>query len=307
MATVFEKKQRFDELKLSARVFFANKSAVAGLVIFVGFLVVGLLMQLAPWILGVQNAGLAADPSCSPACVGLLPTPPSSANWFGTTQVNGIGNVDLLSLMMKAVRVDLALSFFIVLSGAAIGTILGVVSGYAGGLVDEALMRVTDIFFTIPFLVLALAVGFVIGRTLENMALSLVVVWWPLYARYGRSLTLSTKEMTFIEAARAAGSGRLKILFRHITPNVLPPIFIQISLDVGTILGIFASLAFIGFLPSTANVPELGYIANQGLTWGLLGRWWTVVFPGGAITLFALAVNLMGDGFRDVIDPRRRS
>jgi peptide/nickel transport system permease protein len=239
--------------------------------------------------------------------VGLLPEPPSASHLLGTTQVNVIGGVDLLTLMLKAVRVDLAVSFFIVLLGAAIGSLLGVASGYAGGLIDEALMRVTDIFFTIPYLVLALAVGFVLGRTLENMALALVVVWWPLYARYARSLTLSTKEMTFIEAARASASSRTKILFRHLLPNVLPPIFIQISLDVGTIVGIFSSLAFIGFLPSVANIPELGYIASQGLTWGTEGYWWTVAFPGLAITLFALSVNLMGDGFRDVIDPRRRS
>jgi peptide/nickel transport system permease protein len=250
---------------------------------------------------------MAANPSCSPDCVGLLPTPPSADHWLGTTQVNVIGGVDLLALMIKAIRVDLALSFFVVLLGAAVGAVLGIVAGYAGGLIDEGLMRVTDVFFTIPYLVLALAIGFVIGRTLENMALALVVVWWPLYARYSRSLTLSTKEMTFVEAARASASGRTKILFRHILPNVLPPIFVQISLDVGTILGIFASLAFIGFLPSTANVPELGYIANQGINWATIGYWWTVIFPGAVITIFALAVNLMGDGLRDVIDPRRRS
>ncbi len=308
--TAFEEKGRFDDLKLSWRVFYANKSAVAGLIIFVLYLGIALIMQVAPGVLGVQDPGLAANPSCilqTPTCAGVLPTPPSAAHLFGTTIVNGIGNVDMLGLIMKAIRVDVALSFFIVLLGAAIGTVVGVVSGYAGGLVDETMMRVTDIFFTIPYLVLALAVGFILGRTLEYMSVALVVVWWPLYARYGRSLTLSTKEMTFIEAARASASGRLKILFRHITPNVLPPIFVQISLDVGTVLNVFASLAFIGFLPGATNVPELGYIANQGLTQALLGYWWTVVFPGAAITLFALAVNLMGDGLRDVIDPRRRS
>jgi peptide/nickel transport system permease protein len=280
---------------------------VVGLAIFVGFLVIGFLVEVAPGLLGIQDPGMAANPSCSPDCVGLLPTPPSSGHWLGTTQVNVIGGIDLLTLIFKAIPVDLALSFFVVLSGAAIGAVLGIVSGYAGGLIDEALMRGTDIFFTIPYLVLALAVGFVIGRSLENMALALIIVWWPIYARYTRSLTLSTKEMTFVEAARAAGSGRAKILLRHLLPNVLPPIFVQISLDVGTILGIFSSLAFIGFLPSTANVPELGYIANQGINWATIGYWWTVVFPGAVITIFALAVNLMGDGFRDVIDPRRRS
>jgi peptide/nickel transport system permease protein len=300
-------KGRYKELRLSGKIFLSNKSAMVGFVIFIGFLVAGLLVQFAPGVLGIQDPEMAANPNCSPGCVGLLPTPPSGDHWLGTTQVNVIGGVDLLALMIKAIRVDLALSFFVVLSGAAIGAVLGIVSGYAGGLVDEGLMRLTDIFFTIPYLVLALAIGFVVGRTLENMALALVVVWWPLYARYSRSLTLSTKEMTFVEAARASASGRIKILFRHILPNVLPPIFVQISLDVGTILGIFASLAFIGFLPSTANVPELGFIANQGINWATIGYWWTVIFPGAVITIFALAVNLMGDGLRDVIDPRRRS
>jgi len=208
---------------------------------------------------------------------------------------------------MKAIRIDIAIAFFIVLVGAAIGTLLGVVSGYVGKWLDEVLMRVTDVFFSVPFLILALAVGYVIGRTLFNMALALIIIWWPLYARYGRSLTLTTKEATFIESARASGSGRLKIMFRHLLPNVLPPILVQISLDVGTVILIFSTLAFIGFLPSNVLVPELGAIANFGLDLAPLGFWWTVVVPGGVITSFALAVNLMGDGLRDVIDPRRRS
>src|SRR5437016_5308915 len=188
---------------------------------------------------------------------------------------------------MKAIRIDIAIAFFIVLVGAAIGTLLGVVSGYVGKWLDEVLMRVTDVFFSVPFLILALAVGYVIGRTLFNMALALIIIWWPLYARYGRSLTLTTKEATFIESARAAGSGRLKIMFRHILPNVMPPVLVQISLDVGTVLLIFSTLAFIGFLPSGALVPELGVIANIGLDFAQFGYWWTVIVPGGIITLFA--------------------
>src|SRR3989475_6358097 len=303
---------RFDELKLSGRVFFANKTAVAGLVIFLVFMGDALIVQVAPGVLGIQYPNDVVPPQftqTNPECVGTAPEPPSIAHPFGTIQygLSGIGCLDLLQLVMKAIRIDIAISFFIVFVGAAVGTLIGVVSGYAGKWLDEAMMRITDVFFTVPFLVLALAVGFVIGRTLLNMALALIVVWWPLYARYARSLTLSTKENTFVEAAKAAGSSRLKIMFRHIVPNVLPPVFIQISLDVGTVIVIFSALAFIGFLPSDANLPELGFIANQGLSLAPLGYWWTVVFPGAAITLFALAVNLMGDGFRDVIDPRRRS
>lgn len=312
MAAALEHKGRFDELRLSARVFAANKAAVAGFVIFLIFLGDAIIVQVAPGLVGVQYPDDAIPPAYTlthQECVGATPTPPASDHLLGTTEfgLQGPGCLDMLQLIMKAVRIDLVLSFFVVLAGAAIGTLLGVVAGYLGGYLDEGLMRVTDIFFTIPFLIMAIAVGFVIGRTLVNMALSLVVVWWPLYARYSRSLTLSTKEATYVEAARAAGSGRTKIMLKHVVPNVLPPVFIQISLDVGTVILTFSALAFIGFLPLNANAPELGYIANQGLDLAAGGYWWTVVIPGLAITLFSLAVNLMGDGFRDVIDPRRRS
>ncbi len=309
---VTEKKGRFDELKLSTRVFVANKAAVAGLIIFLLFVGDAVLVQVAPGLLGVQFPDAPFSPTFTlthPECVGTAPTPPDAAHILGTMEwgLQGIGCIDMLQLIMKAIRIDVAIAFFVVLLGAALGAIIGVVSGYAGGLVDEGVMRVTDIFFTIPYLILALAVGYTLGRTLLNMALALVVVWWPLYARYSRSLTLSTKESTFVEAARASGSTTGKVMFKHILPNVLPPIFIQISLDVGTVILVFSTLAFIGFLPSNALVPELGAIANQGLDLAPLGYWWTVIMPGLAITLFALAVNLMGDGLRDVIDPRRRS
>src|SRR5881296_2914898 len=310
--TVTERNVRFDELKLSARVFFANKTAVAGLAIFLVFIGDAFLVQVAPGVLGVQYPDSVVPPQftqTNPECVGTAPEPPSIGHLFGTIQygLSGIGCLDLLQLVMKAIRIDVAISFFIVLVGAAIGTVVGVVSGYFGRWLDEAMMRVTDVFFSVPFLILALAVGFVIGRTLVNMALALIIIWWPLYARYGRSLTLSTKEATFIESARAAGSGRLKIIFRHIMPNVLPPVLVQISLDVGTVILIFSTLAFIGFLPSNALVPELGAIASIGLDFVALGDWWPVIIPGAVITMFSLAVNLMGDGLRDVIDPRRRS
>ena len=312
MSTVTERKGRFDEVKLSTRVFLSNKTAVVGLVIFLIFLGDALIVQFAPGALGLQNVNDVIPPQFTlthPNCVGAPPQPPSLAHPLGTGQfgLSGVGCLDLLQLVEKAIRIDLALAFFVVLIGAAIGALLGVVSGYVGRLLDEFMMRVTDVFFSVPFIVLAIAVGFVIGRTLFNMALTLIIIWWPLYARYGRSLTLSTKESTFVEAARAAGSGRLKIMFKHVFPNVIPSVLVQISLDVGVVILIMSTLAFIGFLPADANVPELGALASIGLDLAPLGYWWTVIVPGAVITLIALAVNLMGDGFRDVIDPRRRS
>ncbi len=310
--TAIERKGRFDELKLSSRVFIANKSAVAGLIIFVLFIGDALVVQVAPGLMGIQYPNDAIPPQftqTNPECIGQVPDAPSASHLLGTFEFGsqGIGCLDLLQLIEKAIRNDVGLSFFIVGLGAALGALVGVPSGYVGGAFDEILMRFTDIFFTIPYLILALAVGFVLGRTLLNMSLALIVVWWPLYARYARSLTLSTKEATYVEAARASGTRGSQIMFSHILPNVLPPIFVQISLDVGTVILVFSTLAFIGFLPTNATVPELGYLAFRGIDLALQGYWWTVVMPGLAITLFSLAVNLMGDGFRDVIDPRRRS
>lgn len=297
MKPIEEEKDRFRELKLSISVFLSNKAAVAGLVIVLIYLIDALIVQVDPALLGIHHPN-----SLVPNFFNTVPEPPSPHHPFGTTYPG----IDLFKSIIKAIRIDVAYSLFVVLVGAAIGTLLGIGSGYRGGLLDEVLMRITDIFFSIPYLILALAVGFVLGRTLNNMAIALVVVWWPIYARYARSQTLSVKEVTFIEAAKISGASNTRILIRHILPNVIPPILVQISLDLGSVMLIFSTLAFIGFIPN-ANLPELGYLTSLGLNYIVQGDWWTMIFPGLAITLFALAVNLMGDGFRDVIDPRRRS
>jgi len=288
--------RKWDNTKLSLSVFFANKAAVVGLIITMIYVVDALIVQLAPQLLGITNAG-----TLVPNYFNTVPLPPSSAHLFGTTYPG----VDLFTSIIKAIRIDLFYSVFVVAIGAAVGSIVGVISATVGGLMDEIVMRITDIFFSIPYLVLALAVGFILGRSLLNMSIALAIVWWPLYARYTRSQTLSTKEYTFVEAAKASGVSRLKIMYKHILPNTLPPVFIQISLDLGSIMVIFSTLAFIGFV-ANASVPELGYLTSLGLNYVETAPW-AVIFPGVAITLFALAVNLVGDGLRDVIDPRRRS
>ncbi|WP_252896485.1 ABC transporter permease [Metallosphaera hakonensis] len=261
-----------------------------------GYVIDALLMQFYPEVIGVRNPNTLIYNFINP-----VPQPPSAQYPLGTTYPG----VNLLQAIMEAIRVDLGFSLLIVVSGALIGAVIGVLAAYIGGYLDEVLMRVTDIFFSVPYLVLALAVGFVLGRSLNSMVIALIIVWWPIYARYSRSLTLSLRESMFIEAAKASGASNLRIMFRHILPNTLPPILVQISLDLGSVVGIFATLAFIGFIPN-ANIPELGYLTSLGLNY-IQSAPWTVIFPGLAITLFALSVNLMGDGLRDVIDPRRRS
>ncbi|MEM3637244.1 MAG: ABC transporter permease [Conexivisphaerales archaeon] len=286
---------RWDNLRLSLSVFMANKSAVAGLIIVLFFVIDAIIVQFAPGLLGIRQPD-----TLVPNFIDPVPLPPSFQHPLGTTYPG----IDLLSSILKAIRIDLAYSVFVVAVGAIIGTIVGIVSAWGGGMVDEVIMRITDIVFSIPFLILALAVGFILGRSLWHMSIALAITWWPLYARYARSQTLSTKEFTYIEAAKAAGAGRGSIMFRHILPNVLPPIFIQISLDLGSIMVIFSTLAFIGFIPN-ANIPELGYLTSLGLNYVQTAPW-ALIFPGLFITIFALAVNLLGDGLRDVIDPRRR-
>jgi len=288
--------REWENTKLSLSVFFANKAAVVGLVIVMIYVVDALIVQLYPQLIGITSAGSLVPNFLNPA-----PLPPSYTHLFGTTYPG----VDLFTSMIKAIRIDLFYSVLVVAIGAAVGSVIGVVSASVGGLMDEIVMRITDVFFSIPYLILALAVGFILGRSLLNMSLALAVTWWPLYARYTRSQTLSTKEFTYVEAAKASGVSKLKIMYKHILPNSLPPVFIQISLDLGSIMVIFSTLAFIGFI-TNASIPELGYLTSLGLNYVQTAPW-AVIFPGVAITLFALAVNLVGDGLRDVIDPRRRS
>lgn len=293
---LLKRNARLDEFKISLKIFFYNPTAVAGFVITMLYFIDTIIMQFFPWAIGISQPNSYIYDFYNP-----IPLPPSPQHPLGTTY----GGIDLLDAIIKSIRVDVEYSLLIVLAGALIGLVLGLVSGFFGGMIDEVLMRITDIFFSIPYLVLAIAILFVLGRSLDIVALSLIIVWWPLYARYARGLTLSIKQMTFIEASKAAGTRDFWIMFKHIVPNVLPPIFVQISLDLGVVVGIFATLTFIGFTP-TANVPELGYLTSLGLNYVSTAPW-AVIIPGLVITIFALAVNLMGDGLRDVIDPRRRS
>lgn len=288
--------ERYSELIISLKIFFGNPTAFIGFLIFTLYVIIALIVQFNPSLLGIRNPNVLEMDFANP-----IPQPPSISHPLGTTYPG----IDLLKGILAAIRIDLYYSFLVVIGGALIGTLFGIISGYKGGILDDIAMRITDVFFSIPYLILALAISFVLGRTLDSMVIALIIVWWPLYARYARSQTLTVKRMPFVDAARVAGTSDFKIMIRHILPNVLPPIFVQISLDLGVIMVIFSVLAFLG-LVANASLPELGYLTELGLNY-IQSAPWTVIFPGLVITLFALAVNLMGDGLRDVIDPRRRS
>jgi peptide/nickel transport system permease protein len=289
---------KFEGYKLTFKLLFESRSSAAGLIIVFAYVAIALIDFVHPELIGVKNAYVLI-----PDYANTVPQPPSwPTHPFGTT----FPGVDLYQAVMAAIRVDLWYSFLVVLGGAILGTTIGVIAGYLGGYLEEGLMRFTDIFLSIPYLPFAIAVGFFLGRALNDLSLALVIVWWPLYARYARGQALSTKENAFVEAAKASGVGNWRIMFRHIMPNVLTPIFVQVSLDLGTVVQVFAGLSFIGFATSNPLLPELGTLISHGFQYAVSSPW-VVFFPGMAILIFAIGMNLLGDGLRDALDPRRRT
>jgi len=289
---------RMQEYRLTLKILLESPSSTIGLAIVLAYAAVAVIDFTYPSLIGVQSPY-----SMIPDYMNPVPAPPIwPTHPFGTT----FPGVDLYQAVMSAIRVDLWYSLLIVLAGAATGTFVGVLAAYVGGYLDEALMRLTDIFLSVPYLPFAIAVAFVLGRALDNISLALVVVWWPLYARYAYGQALSLKENAYIEAAKASGVGTLGILSRHVIPNVLTPIFVQISLDLGTVVQIFAAMTFIGFASGNPLLPELGTLISNGFQYAVAAPW-VVFFPGVAILIFAIGMNLLGDGLRDALDPRSRT
>ncbi len=211
---------------------------------------------------------------------------------------------DLLSRIIHGARVSLGVGVTIAALGAFIGTVLGLLAGSLGGKVDEVIMRVCDMFLAFPALVLAMALAASLGPSLGNTMLALVIIWWPWYARIMRGQVLALRESEYVMAARALGAGAGRLMFRHLLPNAIPPIIVQATLDVGNAILIASSLSFLGF-GAQPPVPEWGAITSEGRTF-LRDYWWYPTFPGLAIMVTVMGFNLMGDGLRDLLDPRLR-
>lgn len=211
---------------------------------------------------------------------------------------------DLLKMIILAIPVDIENAIIITLGAAAFGTLIGALAGYVGGVIDEAVLRITDIFFAFPALVLALVFAAMFGRNLATLRLAILLVWWPPYVRLMRGQILGEKEKSYVEALRALGAGHIRILFRHIIPNSIYPILVQATLDFGNVILTFSALMFLGFSPSP-SLPELGNLASDGY-FHVFDAPWLIVFPGLTMLVIALAFNLVGDGLRDVLDPRLR-
>jgi peptide/nickel transport system permease protein len=240
------------------------------------------------------------NPAINWNLVNIAPCPGTITHPLGTD----LYGRDVLNMIVLGLPIDLEISFAIVLSAFAIGVVVGSVAAYAGGYLDEAILRITDIFFAFPGLVLAIVLVTVFGRNLTMLTIAVLVVWWPLYVRLVRSQILTEKEKPYAEALRATGAGRFRILFLHIIPNSIYPVLVQVTLDVGGVILTFSSLMFLGFAPSPLT-PELGKLVSDGINFVSIAPW-LIVFPGLTIVIVALGFNLLGDGIRDILDPRLR-
>lgn len=227
--------------------------------------------------------------------------PPTAEHIMGTDQLGR----DLWSRLLYGARISLTIGLVVVLSAGTFGTLVGLVSGYAGGVVDEVLMRVTDIFFSFPALILAMAIAGALGPDLVNAMIAIAVVSWPVYARLVRAQVLSLRRREFIEAAEAVGVPTPRLLWRHLLPNSLAPILVQASFDMGAAILAAAGLSFIGF-GAQPPTPEWGVMISEGRKY-VSTHLWLSLFPALAILMTVAAFNLIGDGLRDALDPRLSS
>lgn len=225
---------------------------------------------------------------------------PSSQHWFGS---DALGR-DILSRILVGTRVSLTVAAIVLAIALAVGGTLGGIAGYFGGFVDGAVMRVTEVFLAFPGLVLAMAVNAALGPSLFGAMAAISFVWWPGYARLVRGQVLVLAQTAFVEAARALGNGDLRIIWKHILPHCLSPIIVKLTLDVGWVILTTATLSFIG-LGAQPPTPEWGAMVNEGRSF-IIDQWWWSTFPGLAIMATVVGFNLLGDGLRDILDPRLR-
>jgi len=279
------------ELRFYARVFARSAASRLGLGLVLVFL---LMAALGPWIVPYPEDARGA------VHLDEKLRPPSVRHWFGTDEVG----TDIYTRVVLGTRVSLRIGLIITLLAAAIGVPLGIVAGYIGGPLGETIMRVTDVFLSVPALVLALAIVGALGPGITNVIVALGLVWWPGYVRLVQSKTLALKGQVFVEAARAVGTGRLRIVFVHILPNCVSPITVKASMDMGSAILAAAGMGFIG-LGAQPPYPEWGAMISHGRNY-LPTWWWYSAFPGLFIYLTVLGFNLLGDGLRDILDPQSR-
>jgi peptide/nickel transport system permease protein len=280
-------------------IIFGNPATLVGVAILVVFLVLSVLAAWPP------TFSLIAHYSPYTLNFGSANASPSLAHLFGTDQEGR----DVFARVITALPIDIAIPFEVVGASVAIGLLLGTFAGYLGGWTEELVLRVTDLFFAFPSIVLALAIAAILGAGAGNLRIfysevALIVVGWPIYTRIARAQVISLKQMPFVRAAEASGLGKLRIVRTHIIPHLASVIAVYATLDMGTVLLLYSVFAFFG-LGAAPPTPELGGMVYDGLS-ALPGNWWWSFFPGLVLMILALGFSLAGEGLRDVFDPRLR-
>ena len=237
------------------------------------------------------------DPYVSEIQNSLLP--PSAEHYFGTDKLGR----DIFTRILYGARISITMALIVVTISSGLGTMIGVISAYVGGKVDNIIMRLTDVFLAFPGIVLAIAIAGVLGGSAVNAVLAVVIVGWTKYARLARSLTLKVKQQDFLSAAITNGTRPLAMIRRHILPNIIPIIIVTAALDIGALMMELAGLSFLGF-GAQPPTPEWGLMLNEGRQL-IQTAPWLMIFPGLAIASVVAVFNLWGDSLRDILDPRK--
>jgi peptide/nickel transport system permease protein len=260
---------------------------------FIGAVI--LIAILAPWLTPYPNQGR-GEPSITERL-----QPPSQAHPFGT---DSLGR-DVLARVLFGARTALIAGIAIQAISVTFGTVLGALAGYSGGWLDEVIMRVTDVFLAFPPLLLAMTIAAVLQPSLQNAILAISMTWWPWYTRLTRGQAISVRERDYVKAARGIGVSDITIIVRHILPNVLTPVMVQATLDLGASILTVSALSFLG-LGVPPPTPDWGGMISEGRVYIQNGRWWIPTFPGLALFLTIMSFNLLGDGVQIVSNPQAR-
>ena len=287
--------------KFMARQLVKNPLSLAGIVIIAIFIAIAIFAPLiAPMPEGHYNPYMIPRDGYS-----ATPQPPSEEHILGTTQ----GQYDIFYGVIWGTRSAFHVALLVIGIVLAVGVILGSLAGYFGGLLDEVIMRITDIFLAFPALILAMAIVAALGPSLKTVIIALIVVSWPSYARLIRGDILQVREEDYVEASRGLGASSFRVILRHVLPNSIYPTLIMASLDVGAVVLAAAALSFLG-LGAPEGYADWGQLTSFARNWIVgpqnnpLKYWYAVTIPGLFILFFVLGWNLLGDAFRDILDPR---
>ena len=282
-------KSRFGLLRLIAK----NNEAIIGTVIVVGFVLIALLVSMSN-IFGIQVTPY------NPIAQNVGPplAAPSFAHLLGTDVVGR----DVFSRVIVATPNDMAVSVAVVGVALAAGGVIGSIAALRGGLLDEGLMRFTDVIFALPALVIAMTIGVVLGPGVTNMMIALMIIWWPPYARVVRGEALKVAHQNYIEAARLSGLGTIKILFKHVMRNIVVTMLVYATLDIGTVILVYSGLSYLG-LSVRPPQPDWGEMVSAYQDY-LITAPWLPVIPGAIIALGVIGFSLLGDGLRDLLEAR---